>query len=385
MAMAPPDLAAPPPLSGEGVDVAEGSLRLAALVRDIRAEAQNLDQILGDVERIAALEAPDVRLAEAQAWVDATGSLAADDIRAIESRLEAVRDLFSIHPVLYDRAGDEVVHIENAWRRAAVERIQERPEAPDEVATLLSRARAGRDALATIVYHAALLTIPPRLNAHLRSLRPGAALDFHRNFIDELPDAEDRDRLLRYLGDHPLSIEGVVDPSSGLIYKTSASRLRRAWSFGGIVLLALLGGGLVFALTHIEPWFDRDDWPVAETRTSELLATYLLVFVGAFAHLLVDALKRSRRGASPAMALGDMLVWVHVREIQISIAVLSLWVGVVGLALSSDDIGWALAFFVGYSIDSVVDIFLARFETLVGERTTPAALNSALGSPTAPQ
>ena len=49
--------------------------------------------------------------------------------------------------------------------------------------------------------------------------------------------------------------------------------------------------------------------------------------------------------------------------------VASLIVGIVGLVLLTPKIDWATAFFVGYSIDNFVVLFLQRFSKTVATNT----------------
>ena len=58
----------------------------------------------------------------------------------------------------------------------------------------------------------------------------------------------------------------------------------------------------------------------------------------------------------------DWLLWVHVKETPIVYGIVSLWVGLVGMTALGQG-GVSGAFFIGYSLDSFVDLFLSRFET----------------------
>ena len=91
-------------------------------------------------------------------------------------------------------------------------------------------------------------------------------------------------------------------------------------------------------------------------------SAYVFLLLGGVAHLLVDSLKQSREKAgSGLVAVHDWLLWLHVKESSLLMAVIYIWVGFIGLAFSMTGIQWVTAFFVGYSIDSFVDIFLQRF------------------------
>jgi hypothetical protein len=213
-----------------------------------------------------------------------------------------------------------------------------------------------------VIEHAARLTIPARLNDHLATLRPGRSIDFHATFLDELPDERLRTDLLEFLRDRPREVRGIIDAATGRVYAVSPSRLRR---LGSVILtlgLVLLGFGLAIILTRVETWTGAGDWPIAPARLADLMVAYLFIVVGAAVHLLVDILKQARSAEQQTItAIGDLMLWAHVKEIPNAIAAVSLWVGLVGIAFTTDSVSWELAFFVGYSIDSFVDLFLARF------------------------
>jgi hypothetical protein len=69
------------------------------------------------------------------------------------------------------------------------------------------------------------------------------------------------------------------------------------------------------------------------------------------------------------LAVHDWLLWLHVKESALLMGVLYIWVGLIGLAFTVDTVQWAMAFFVGYSIDSFVDLFLQRFSQAASART----------------
>src|SRR5206468_73374 len=96
-----------------------------------------------------------------------------------------------------------------------------------------------REDLESIVLSCGYLTIPRRVQDHLANLRIGQGLDFHSTFVDELPDRDDRLVILKYLRDHPATVDGVVDVENGMIFRASPKRGRRFASFG-LFILALV-------------------------------------------------------------------------------------------------------------------------------------------------
>lgn len=224
-----------------------------------------------------------------------------------------------------------------------------------------------------VIFHAGLVTIPIRLNAHLRELRIGGALRFDDMFADEVPAAAARTKLLRYIDDHPATVDGLVDLEHGVVFRADRRRARRLVSYGLQLLALVLGEGVVYALTHAGEWFSLQDWPIPAARFPELSLAYLFLAVGALAHVLVDWLKRQRDAdRSDPVTLGDLMLWLHVREMTVVIAIVYLWVGVVGAAFALHHVAWQTAFFMGYSIDSVVDLFLQRFSVTAAAATAAA-------------
>ena len=192
-----PRATAPPPLqNGFGDD------RVLGLVRDTRAEAQNLERILDEIHAATILN-PDVRAEQVVAVIRASQPLFEQNRAAVADRLLKLRAAMEADAELYQWYGDEVTTIENAWERATTDWPIESLSVSD-VQNRIERVRAW---LRDMIYHAGFITIPDRTNHRLRHLRVGQSLDFYENFKDEMPLA-DLDRILVYLHAHPNSVEG---------------------------------------------------------------------------------------------------------------------------------------------------------------------------------
>ncbi len=361
---------------------------MMGMLRDVRAEVQNLQKALQDV--ISREELTDtatrtrevlVTIREYQPIYDYNGG-------EIEIRLGELRSLMRSYPMLYDYYGDEVAHIENAWERATyewphfttVKILAEDAENGEALldadglptgeaaqlaaAEVLRSAKKTNDHLNKIVYHTGLITIPNRLNQHLDQLRIGQALDFNGTFIDEVPNAEDRRRILEYLSLRPVAVEnGIIDMGNEVIFRASPDAGRRRMSYMYIFLTVVLGFIITYAFSEIGEVFTLENWPIAPGQTTNLLIGYVFIIIGGIVHLGIDALKQARnyRAQSTFLAVDDWFTWVHINEVAIIIGVVSLWVGFFGVVLLNGTIGWEAAFLVGYSIDSFVDVFLQRF------------------------
>lgn len=367
--------AAPLTLNTTSPDLYESYARLLGMLRDIRAEVQNLRKSLEDVLQLHEMEDAAMRTQEVLATIRQNQQVYDYNSKQVEARLTQVRDLMDNYPTLYDRFGDEITHIENQWERAMYEWPQAVTDATEgdqaaQASEILHRARQVLQHLDSLVYHAGLLTIPARLNQHLEQLRIGQKLDFHATFQDEVPQKEDRNKILAYLDARPIAVSnGIIDAVNGVIFHASGSHARRRLSYIMIVLTFLIGALLVFVVSELGNWFDLEGWPVQPDQTANLMVGYLFVIVGGVVHIGVDAVKQARSGTSTFLALEDWFLWVHINEVGIIIGIISLWIGFFGLLFLNGTVEWQTAFLVGYSIDSFVDMFLQRFNTNITTRT----------------
>jgi hypothetical protein len=383
------------PLSGSGSQfsaaVMEGYTQMLGMLRDIRAEVQNLRRILDDIVQKDELADSDIREQEITSVLRLNHPLYENNAAQINTRLEELRELLRELPILYDRYGDEITHIENYWERANNKwpslDTPSLPEPADDdqgaetetsaevgqldIEDLVRRARRVMPELDELIYHVGLLTIPGRLNQHLEQLRIGQRLDFHATFADEVPDKAARQKILQYLGGRPMAVQnGIIDVENGVVYHASSSIARRNLSYVLIALTVILGGLLTWLMAELGAMFELENWPVEPGNATNLLVGYTFVIAGGVVHIGVDAIKQARANSGQTfLALEDWLLWVHIHEIGIIIGTVSLWVGFFGLLLLMGRVEWQMAFLVGYSIDSFVDLFLQRFNTGISSRT----------------
>jgi hypothetical protein len=338
--------------------------RLRGIVRDARAHAQAI--LDGTPPVRAALKLTDVptRDAELEKALKEFRRGALDEIAAIENLRIAARKVLDGNPGVYDAIGDAVTNLETAWARARRSLDQIRTADAAEAASLLDDLD---EDVGTMLWQAAVVTMPSRVNEHLVTLDVGGQLDFGEAFSDELPTAPARRRFLQILKSHPGSVTGEVDVERGVIYK-AATGPRRIFSYVLLVLLVGPGAWLFIGfLTAGSSWLGVPaTWLFATNRHDELWAAYLFVVAGVLFHLLVEAVKQAQRSTDQAfLALGHWLTWIHVRETSLAITVLTMWMVPIGLALTLPaKIDVPTAFFAGYSIDSIIGIFLTRFDGL---------------------
>jgi len=363
-------------------DVLQSYSRMLGMLRDIRAEVQNLRNTVTDVVEKSAMADVAVRSTEILTALKNNKEIYDYNATQVNTRLDELRTIIRETPELYDRYGDEFIHIENAWERATNDWPKSTADLPEDLSTpdeaLMQRAdevlRAAEhviEEMDTIIYHTGLLTIPGRLNQHLEQLRIGRALDFNNTFKDEVAKEEDRQRILQYIHARPIVVpNGVIDLANGLVFRAAASVSRRWRSYFYITLMAILGALMVYTMSELGNWMEIDDWPIDPNETTTLMIGYGFTLLGGLVHIGVDAIKQARDSTrGNILALEDWFLWGHINEAALMYGVGSLWVGFVGLMFINQDIGWELAFLVGYSIDSFVDIFLQRFSAFVSTRS----------------
>ncbi len=346
-------MAAASPVPSPALRPAGGEKRIIAYLRELREEIQNLQAALEKVKAASALTAsdPQARIVMVSNALESREKFDRNQ-GGIRERLNAIQAVFDADEDLHAQYGDSIAEINNLWDDVEASW----PRGDDEAAKLTARIDEAGERMARMVYLCALLTVPERVNQNLATMRVGQAMDFRSQFEDELPDEEQGKKILTYLALHPKLVNGLVDAEAGLIYRSSPASARRVASliFFGIALLIPVAVLLV-------PGF------LASTGTTltpqELVRIYGALAVGSLVHVAVTMLKQQRSGKSGSgILVTDWFLWVHVKETAIVYGIVSLWVGLAGIAAMGQS-SVPAAFFVGYSLDSFVDLFLSRFET----------------------
>jgi hypothetical protein len=227
------------------------------------------------------------------------------------------------------------------------------------------------DALDRIVFHCESLTLSPHINDAMHNLRVGQPLDIEFEFGNDFPKNPDlRERLIEEIAQESVVIQGgVVDAEQGIIFKVVVKRSDQVMS--SVHLLGWLLGGFAFpfALAFAGKWLK--DWPFNLSDLRMLITNYVLILIGCGAHFAVEALRSAKtKGQRPSFqALNDWVLWVHIREWQIFKGIAYVWLGYILLSFGIRPLSWSSAFFAGYSIDSVTELFLGRFDAVVAKQT----------------
>lgn len=370
MTVAAPALPASPAAGsqdGRHHSVDDATYRLYGLVRDVRVEAQHLGRLLEPARGAVKQAGAATQAAELAAALDEVHRVFATSAREVNRRIRDLRELLDEYPVLYNEAGDSVSELENQWRE--IEHALTWTTRPD-VAGAVPRLAVVDVHLPLLEWQAAIITVPVRVLEHLATKRVGGRVNFHEAFKDEVEDRGLRVELLRYLREHSAGLGCVVDVPNGLLYRVSPSFRRRAASWVAVIGLATVGGyAFVWLITHGVPAIELSFAAVkglGPERFAELMGAYWALLIGAIAHVVVEALKQDQRSDTGAfVALEDWFIWVHVREAPLIVTVLSLYVILVGLATLMPDAGsivFVTALGAGYSFDSVLGLFVTRFE-----------------------
>jgi hypothetical protein len=287
----------------------------------------------------------------------------------ITDRLNAAEQLLADDAQLAEDHADALARIWNAWE--------------DLLESWESRNSKGLDTrlfiryLDAIIVRLGILTVPARMNKNLRLLRVGASMNFHSEFKDLLPSPEVRAEVLTWIQEHPVSVCGVVDASTGTVVKAAPSAHRRALSCCSIVTAAI--GMCVFAAfsTH---WVVKLHFGTIPRNVTNHDYVWAMVFgyAGALFHVVVAILKQQRESASTNRdfaALGNIAIWIHVHEGYLICYTLVIPIAAYGLILATGQIMLPTLFFLGYSIDSVLDVFLDRFGSF-SQRQTEVVTNA---------
>jgi hypothetical protein len=343
-----------------------GEKRIIAYLRELREETQNLQKALEKVKTASELTDPQTRMLLVGAALESKEKFDRNQ-RGIRDRLDAIEAVFDGSEDLHAQYGDAITEIHNLWDDI----VAHWPNGDGDIPALAARIKEVGEDMDRIVYLCALLTVPERVNQNLETMRVGQAMDFRMQFSDEVPDEGQGRKILDYLALHPKLVNGLVDNEAGLIYRSSARPERRIASV--IVFLVFLFLPVPVVLwTGILPLLGI----ALEPRT--VVLTYAAIAAGSLIHIAVTWLKQQRSAkAGTGVLVADWLLWVHVKETQIVYGILFLWVGLAGWVwlLGTTEMGQASlsgAFFVGYSLDSFVDLFLSRFETGANAATEAA-------------
>jgi hypothetical protein len=256
--------------------------------------------------------------------------------------------------------GDPVRHLHNLWEQMLVNPLFSNPEVELDPQNQLHQISILDAICKKIVYKLGVMTIPYRLEKWLRGARPGYYVPFHAVFEDELPDLEDRLRLLNFLAWQPRAIsQGLVNASNGLIYRYSKRRWPSHLLLVGAFILSfgLVAGGSILPI---------EGWPYSEQNIPAFLVGWAALLIGILVHNAIGSIKRAQTQGErpPIIAIGDLPLHFNAKAGQLLLKLLMALIGFFGFVFSTEisNVTPLNLFLVGYGLDSIVEVFGASFE-----------------------
>ena len=332
------------------------------LLRILRTEIQDLTGLL---ERIKAGQLNTVDSAE---YIRKTGTDVEELLQEISQNPAAQRS-------------DTVRHITNIWEQMRGNPLIMSPDTARETQDELHDLTMLIELSADIVLAIGHLTIPGRVNAWLTKARPGYYLPFHLLFEDELPSLAGRVRVLNAIAAAPDALQnGIVSAATGLIYRYEKEKSARLFSVLTVLLFLLATTASIPLLAHIGKWLAIASWPLPTDKIGDLTVYWWAVLLGTVTHIGIASVKRSQAsGLPPVMAINDWQLYVSARKGDIMLKIFIALFGFFGLVFSvgADKVTPVDAFLIGYSLDSVVELFGTSIEQRAAAQVS--ALKEQLG------
>ena len=335
-------------------------------LRELRAEIQDFQELLDDIDN------GDTTLALCKDYVEKTKV----DINAILDRFATISQDNSHR--------EDLRRIRDVWEQMESNPIIMNPgDFPAD--QQLHYMNMLKKRIRKIVYLISYLTIPERLNEWLKGARPGYYIPFHVVFEDELPTKEDRDKLIERLTYAPRALRGgLINSGTGLIYRYSMNVWRRLLSVIWLLAIFVLA---TFVIYHIGDLSMKDsslpvfgwkiplpyieNWPIKADLQATVLLGWIAILLGILTHAAVGSAKRAQgEGLPPIYAISDLSRYIDARFGLLVRKLLLALVGLFGLMFSSDSVTPLNAFLVGYSLDSVVELFGTSLEQKSASQVT---------------
>jgi len=362
-------IAGPPPV-GDG-----GGTFNSAIIQLLRQIMQNANDAMASMDSFKEI---------AKLGKDARGSASKREFKQydrnateIDDQIKRVSDMADADPAF--NVGDQVTLIQDAWNRAKDAMPAAADFEADEVAAaVVNDLDTAKEYVDKVHFFAARLSLPSQVLDYLHQLRPGNTADLHSILKEDVPEKAQRDELIAYMKTARIGIPAIIDSSSGIAtrYETDEKKVRKSRNR----VLAYLAVPPLAAL--LASWA----WPYLPNLHSfiapEYLATFFAILIGALVggglHVAIDILK-ARNGPRPDFiaSVDDFAFYLNAQETSILIGLGVLWAVAIGTSILQPTVGFVGAIFVGYSADSIADVFLERFEKVVDTQT--GSIKTAIG------
>ncbi len=327
---------------GQSKTRADQRIQLNHLLRELREEVRDLADFVGKVKLgLTSITAGETYLKKT-----------VGDITALFLEIEEVNRAFR---------NDTVRHITNLWEQMQANPVLCDPQQNLTQQELLHALTLLEDRGAKIVFAVGQLTIPHRLNRWLDKARTGYYVPFHQLFEDELPDPNDRLRVLRTIASAPKTLKaGIVCSDNGLIYRYNPEPRGRVLSLVWVSVLFLAVTILVWTVGNKHLAVLLPELPLDTEVLPLLLPGWFAILLGVLVHVAVAGVKRSREsGLPPVVAVKDWMLLFSARKGDIVVKILLALIGLFALVflVGGNQFTVASAFFTGYSLDSFIGLF----------------------------
>lgn len=258
----------------------------------------------------------------------------------------------------------ELAEIQNVWDRVCDRWPADNSWTRENAAALADSLISHIDEL---IEKCALITLTPRIQEHLRTIRPGRYKTFSSITRGETVDQEMDKRLLARFAESPELFDGLID-----VEHMRIARLERGFKAKAPALLIILGAFLLPIVLSIPAYSYREEIPYAQdVFGSDGYAPFLvyiaLAFVGAWGHVVLKArTAENRDGTRPGAEEG--LDWLALNYTSVCWSIVAVWLATV---IARSDVlgmdGQLSGLVVGYSADSIVDSFTGKFTTYLNK------------------
>src|SRR5436305_3324218 len=338
-------------------------------VRRILAEARSLLETTDELIALlhdSSLKENDVYM-QVQHVFTITNKIISERKPQVQKYFDQMNTLLEQYPEINVQSGEDlssdITLMRDAWEKALLNWPDTIPEKPLNKPELLFLLNEVEESLYTLSVKAQTLTFPDLVNQRLLDMRTGEKLDFYLEFTDEVYKPEFLPIAWQYLREHSHRINGFMT-ENGIIYR--ASPFMPHW-----LSLVLING--VVALGFVLIWLTSILFPFVFSPSLhvpiDLFRGYIAVMAGGLVHTFVGVWKQYRADPDHAASmLGNLLLWIHVKQVSILSGILTLWTGFIILVVISQIQITEVAFLAGYSIDSFIDVFLVLFTYIASQK-----------------
>lgn len=272
---------------------------------------------------------------------------------------------------------DSIMHLVNIWEELQnrdLFKAQNQVLVKDDLKLTIAE-------LNRAIFQISVLTIPNQLSGWLRESRTGYYIPFHELFSEQLPDENDRNRMLKYFTWAPKLLRGgLLDLDRGLIYRYAESRVERYMSM--VVILALFGVCTLIVIAAAVFPIGPASTPalIAEERMSKLIVAWIALLVGIVVHVAISMVKGSK---PPIIAIGELSLLISARSGQILIKIVIALFALFGMVFTFGlgELSMATAFLTGYSLDSFTGIFASTLDKQAATQSAAVATRLGVSGP----